>query len=427
MKRIEFKINDLSEASVFFVIVALISLRPWGIIMQGAQVFFLFGMLLAVINQKKIQINKYLLSSWLFTLFAIISITWAKDAQAATAALKPLIQVIAIGAILSHYIQRPEQIDQLIHYILIASMVLVVVLLVRTPVSEWLNAMIETFNASTSENRIGPSIDYQPNGLGVVASFCILLWIYEWSLTQKKKKQTMMMIGLLLLILLFTKSRKAIVALVLGPAIYWLLYKDRQWNPILTALIIVLGVLLFVWAIFTIPFLYRMIGFRMIGFFNLFNQSIEVDASIRERGEMMRIGWELFTRHPIRGVGFGNFSHYYYYEFAGWAKTYAHNNYVEILADTGIIGFMLYYFVPFWMFIKTITHWESLCQINRKLTALILSFIIVRLLMDYGMVLYDDEFLQFLTVILYCALEILIVQAERVRRPVLVQGVRHGI
>jgi O-antigen ligase len=139
----------------------------------------------------------------------------------------------------------------------------------------------------------------------------------------------------------------------------------------------------------------------------MFDSSIVADASTGTRANMVQIGLELFKKNPILGVGFGNFSYHYYYEYSGWAQTYAHNNYVEILADTGIVGFVLYYIVPFSMLFKMATNWKKYAAYDRKLAAFLITFILIRLVMDYGMVDYDDEFVQILTVNCFAAIRIM--------------------
>ena len=52
------------------------------------------------------------------------------------------------------------------------------------------------------------------------------------------------------------------------------------------------------------------------------------------------------------------------------------------------------------MFLKR----KQFLKYDRKLYVFILTFIIIRLIMEYGMVCYNDEFIQLVTVVLYCAI-----------------------
>ena len=57
---------------------------------------------------------------------------------------------------------------------------------------------------------------------------------------------------------------------------------------------------------------------------------------------MYSFGFNLFLENPLFGIGFNNFQEYFY------TGQYSHSDYIESLASTGIVGFILYqgsYFV----------------------------------------------------------------------------------
>lgn len=220
---------------------------------------------------------------------------------------------------------------------------------------------------------------------------------------KKYKKISMIMIFTLMGVLLFTKSRKAFITAILGLIMYWTLYRPRKKSMFLVLIFMLLGFLLILWLIMNVPFLYNIFGFRLVGLFGLFDSSISQDASVTTRVEMVQVGIDLFKEHPFNGVGFGNFSYYYYHSYNGWAETYAHNNYIELLSSTGAIGVVLYYLVPFSILFSLLKNWKVFTNINRKLSSFLITTITLRLIMDYGMVSYDHEFIQLLTVVCYCA------------------------
>ena len=57
---------------------------------------------------------------------------------------------------------------------------------------------------------------------------------------------------------------------------------------------------------------------------------------------LVDIGWDLFYQSPITGVGVNNPSVLTYFLY-GKENYYLHNNYIELLAGTGIIGLLAYY------------------------------------------------------------------------------------
>ena len=66
--------------------------------------------------------------------------------------------------------------------------------------------------------------------------------------------------------------------------------------------------------------------------------------SITSRAATYPIMFELIKKNPIIGLGFANYSHYtYLYPILGWHVSFnSHNNYMDILAQTGVIGLALF-------------------------------------------------------------------------------------
>lgn len=395
--------NYLMNLSILLLIISFCALRNWNILMYFSQLLFLFFILIRYFKKKELRVSDYALFNFSFLVFSMISVAWATSYNQWYSAFISLFQITIICILLSDYLDTDIKINKILNYFLISSIIMVIYLVINTPITDWVDAMQASTDASTSENRIGPSIGFQPNALGMICGFTIVIWLYFMTNQKKYKNISIIMILTLMGILLFTKSRKAFITAVFGLIMYWILYKPRKKAIFLILIIMTLGLLLTLWLIMNVPFLYNIFGFRLIGIFGLFDSSISQDASVTTRGDMVQIGIDLFKERPINGVGFGNFSYYYFHSYNGWAETYAHNNYVELLSSTGIVGTVLYYLVPFSMIFSLIKNWKVFININRKLTAFLFTIITLRLIMDYGMVSYDHEFIQLLTVVCYCA------------------------
>ncbi len=69
-------------------------------------------------------------------------------------------------------------------------------------------------------------------------------------------------------------------------------------------------------------------------------------SSSRDRISMWRTGWDIFLEHPIIGNGmntfFGKFMEFREDEARGKMGSYAHNGFLQIAADTGIIGLTVF-------------------------------------------------------------------------------------
>jgi len=78
--------------------------------------------------------------------------------------------------------------------------------------------------------------------------------------------------------------------------------------------------------------------------------------------------------------------------------TYLHNNYIELLATTGIIGFILYYTIYIKAFIELIRVRNKSIQY-----AFVLNIIILNLVLDVGIVSYYrvQNYVYFLLIYIY--------------------------
>ena len=130
-----------------------------------------------------------------------------------------------------------------------------------------------------------------------------------------------------------THSRGALLSLALiVPLMAW-----RSRNRILT---MVLLVLLLVPAVYLV----RDSLFDRMNTLNVEEES-ELDYSAQSRLRIWRGAWKMALDYPITGIGFGGspFMHqiHKYMDGEGLQK-YAHNNYVQILADSGFPALFLY-------------------------------------------------------------------------------------
>ena len=114
---------------------------------------------------------------------------------------------------------------------------------------------------------------------------------------------------------------------------------------------------------------------------------LESDSGAADiRAILYREAFEVFQEHPFFGVGLDNFRRY------SVSGLYAHSNYMELLADTGIIGFALFFAV----YLLVWRNSDRLVRLfERDETAIFLSginkcIIILFLVIGAGAVQYDN-------------------------------------
>ena len=91
-----------------------------------------------------------------------------------------------------------------------------------------------------------------------------------------------------------------------------------------------------------IVFIFIMNEFVNISFLEntAFGARMSQEALVRgkdSRLELITEGFHMFKKNPLFGVGLGSFTSY------SSTGAMSHNDYIEVLASTGIIGFLLYF------------------------------------------------------------------------------------
>ncbi|HSE84244.1 MAG TPA: O-antigen ligase family protein [Thermodesulfobacteriota bacterium] len=138
--------------------------------------------------------------------------------------------------------------------------------------------------------------------------------------------------GLMLLALFFSKSRMGIFSALLSLVFFYLTYSsfrrgggEKTWIIIL---VIAVAVLYGLW----------------IGLYSVFERFLLIEAESPGRLKVWKDMFNMIGDFPLFGTGFGTFSYVYplYKESMERALvfTYAHNDYLQLMSETGILGFL---------------------------------------------------------------------------------------
>jgi len=266
----------------------------------------------------------------------------------------------------------------------------------------------EWVDGTISESRVGAT----PAGTCVdTANFIIILLIpviYNIYVNKSWKKYALP--AALGIFLIFASGAKAaiiplafvFIILIIGTS------KDKKVlrrNLLVLGIAGVLGIIL----IMSVPLLYRIIGARFVELFTSLNDT-EYDLHT-STGQRMAVTAEFkkhFGEHPIFGHGFYAFKEMPYsqleeYKVDGvvnYRHIHIHNNFMEILFGFGIVGFILYYWLPVYVLIK------SFMSKNKQVIILVLSIMVSFLFIDLGL----DMFYNYMTpyfayLVAYCILK----------------------
>ena len=265
--------------------------------------------------------------------------------EAATTFIKDAVIVIIIGMIL----QRRTVLRQVTYSLLLAGIFMGSITTFQYLTQTFGNnywgfglARIQNIVTGVNENRIsGPIGD--PNFYGQFLIVLVPLAIHCVIFEKKRWLRLLAAWSLVVCVLsiIFTFSRGAALGLALVIGLMLLHYRPK---PVALLLLIILGVL----ALRAAPekYLNRLLTIKDI--IPGFNDNLTAEVSFGGRASEALVAYYMFRDHPLLGVGLNNYNSHYqqYSRYLGLdprreARS-AHSLYLEILAETGLVGLLAF-------------------------------------------------------------------------------------
>lgn len=234
-------------------------------------------------------------------------------------------------------------------------------------------------------SRLGDELSGNVNTVATNIGIMLIPTIYYVLRNFEKKKTNIsswIIIALGTLCMILTGSKKGLLVLGIAFIMSFIIAKTPI-KYLILPMIIIVGV----YAIFNVPILYNTIGFRVIDMFATFGvgTSITSAQSTAIRNSLIHQGLHSFWNHPILGGGMN------YFQYINHARYYAHNNYVELLNDFGIVGTLIYY-LPFIKILKKMikkVRYEIVFENDRRLYVFLIAYISVKFILDWAMVSFS--------------------------------------
>ena len=224
------------------------------------------------------------------------------------------------------------------------------------------------------------------NTLGFIMLYGITCTLYFWDLPKRRWMKPILMglLGILVLVLIYSGSRKSFLCLLLLFAAWlWYCHRDhvlKNFTALLTVLIVTAG--LYFFAQYTMEKTALGARFETAG-----------DA-LEGRFSLYITGWDLFTDNvvnSIAGVGLYNFQLY------SPGAYEAHSSYVEILVDTGLVGFLIFLCLVMvsWRRLSHIVKYSD-DRVERQIAGLGKAFIVMLLALSLGAPTFHSPFAWFM-------------------------------
>ena len=340
-------------------------------------VFVVSSVMMLVRNGFSIKHQKIYLA-WLAGFFVVCaaSVLWAEVVSYVTVALKTLVVHYGILFLLAASLKSRRDIEILLAILLIACVTNAIYLVV-------FNFDMLIHVTDEIADRLGEGGNWNANVIGMMTSLAVvfLLYFYKKNKTTLKRIFILFNIAFLTYVTFVTGSRKAFLILIAGALLYLPLAVNKR-NRIKTVIISLAFVALAFFLVYKVPYFYNIIGWRLDAVISSITGNGELDSSAVARSKLIAAAIETWKDNPLLGCGLDCFR--IFGKIATGRDYYAHNNYVELLADLGIVGFVAYY----WGFVYCLARlWKKR---HNEMSKLLLVVLIIIMIMGYACVHYSE-------------------------------------
>lgn len=291
-----------------------------------AALFIIVVVIRILMEKRKIIFNRFLLLYLLFIIICTISYFYAEDQLLSLGRTRTLLLYFIFIGVLVNYINSYDKLIGLIKFFIFAGVIATVYIFIMSDI--------------TLAIRLGGLLG-NVNRMGIIIGISMLFSIY-FVLFEKKYLYIVSAVITMVMILL-TGSRVAFVFIFLG-SVFLTYFKNKNSSKgkiIKNIIILILVSFLLYYLIFNVSIFYSVLGKRIEEVLSFNVNREEISRSIYLRNYMMNYGFEMFKKRPFIGYGIDNYR--VLLERLINVKTYAHNNYIELLVDVGILGAIIYY------------------------------------------------------------------------------------
>lgn len=315
----------------------------------------------------------------MFVIFCFSSVLWAISKANALEWSRSLLNNLICITLIFPYYSRKKDISMLLSIIMWSSHFISLYTI-------WFYGLEKLFASSYTQNvRLGNDFS-NINTIGMFCAFGLLVQI-ESMISEKRIRWYVVFFVPELIVVAATQSRKAAMILLLGILIIALLNNTDKRNAKKT-IVNTIGILLVVSMILygvSLISIFSGVTERLNQLFSVVTGSGELDSGTINRQNYIQLGIQTWLQYPLGGVGINCTKIVNQRAFG--ESVYLHNNYVELLCGVGIVGFIVYYFMYFYI-IRTLLK-------NRlkkpRFFNIGITWIILLLIADYGMVSYYSK------------------------------------
>ena len=255
----------------------------------------------------------------------------------------------------------------------------------------WISVLIiiieEASNIAAGETRIGDSLS--GNVVSVGAYLGLLSVFLSYICCKERKMFYWISLATNVAFMLLTGSKVCLLILVIDLYLFLKVSKKKRQDFFLVGII----VLVLAFVIFSVPYFYQIIGFRIEDMmFQMFGIGEgHYSNSTRSREILIKEGLKFMWDYPIFGGG-----EKYFGSKTSTVYAYSHNNYIDIVVNFGLVGFLIYY-------VPVLRNLVFMIRTRKKagnIAELCIALMIMRLVVDMTMMTHSEPCIGYIPMIM---------------------------
>ncbi len=364
--------------------------------------FFLGVSALNILLRRRVRLNAAAISIIFYTILSLFSLIYTPTAQSkAMSVMYNYITMAVIVLCVVQYIDDMKDIRIIMTSFMLAGLALALHVYAQYGNQFW--DMLKEIAESDSEyaSRVGNELTNE-NTIGMYTMISALIAAFYVFTDRSSKVKTVVYIAIAVFCFIISTSaasRKSIVLLIVSIICFWLYSSvgTRDFlRQIRNILILVAGVATLLYLINILP-LFKSLSMRLDLMFRFLSGG-EGTTSEQARMHYITEGLSVWEDNIFFGEGFATSIFHF--------GTYSHNNYIEILMSTGLVGFTLFY-IPYviavYKYLKDALAYRTLDSLSTLLFALLMSIIVC----SFALVYYYDRYYMILVATIYTAVKCL--------------------
>ena len=235
-------------------------------------------------------------------------------------------------------------------------------------------------------DRLSEQFYLNSNVVGVLCAMSVVVNIY-FVFREKKLNWWNLFIVFGIIMISASGSRQALAVLAGGVLLFLFLALIRGKSPAEIAIIISIGAITLIGLLVLLSKMQAFSGIykRIVSMMSALTGVGKTDRSATTRLALIDVGLMQFKKTPVLGIGMGS-GHLLAWKYLNRGY-YLHNNFAELLADGGLLGFFIYYSIYIYIF-YIFHHYRRFRSLE---TIVCMVLLVMALVEDYASVTYYEK------------------------------------